>query len=42
VGLKAGVGVARTAERAALLASEGLHEIRQGKVKGPIVTTSEF
>ncbi|MEM2866842.1 MAG: GTP cyclohydrolase IIa [Candidatus Hadarchaeales archaeon] len=42
VGLKAGVGVARTAERAALLASEGLHEIRQGKVKEPIVLKSEL
>ena len=42
VGLKAGVGVARTAERAALLASEGLHEIRQGRAEGPIVTKSEL
>jgi GTP cyclohydrolase III len=34
--------VARTAERAALLASEGLHEIRQGRAEGPIVTKSEL
>ncbi len=37
VGLKAGVGLARTAERAAHLASEGLHEIREGKVGASIV-----
>ncbi|MEM0359315.1 MAG: GTP cyclohydrolase IIa [Candidatus Hadarchaeales archaeon] len=42
VGLKAGVGRARTAERAALLASEGLHEIRQGRVKEAIVLKSEI
>ncbi len=35
--LKAGVGAARTAELAASLASEGLHEIRQGKVTNHIV-----
>jgi GTP cyclohydrolase IIa len=37
VELKAGVGAARTAELAARLASEGLHEIRKGKVMKHIV-----
>ncbi len=37
VELKAGVGAARTAELAARLASEGLHEIRKGKTKEHIV-----
>lgn len=37
VELKAGMGGARTAEDAARLASEGLHEIRVGKAKGPII-----
>ncbi|HID60865.1 MAG TPA: GTP cyclohydrolase IIa [Hadesarchaea archaeon] len=36
-GLKAGVGGAQTAGLAANLASEGLHEIRNGVAKGPIV-----
>jgi GTP cyclohydrolase IIa len=36
-GLKAGVGAARNAEQAARLASEGLHEIRKGQAKEPIV-----
>jgi GTP cyclohydrolase IIa len=36
-GLKAGVGAARNAELAAQLASEGLHEIRKGRAKEPIV-----
>jgi GTP cyclohydrolase IIa len=41
-GLKAGVGAARTAEEAAQLASEGLHEIRKGVAREPIVyKTSE-
>ena len=35
--LKAGVGRGRTAEEAARLASEGLHEIRSGKAKKAIV-----
>ena len=37
VELKAGVGAARTAELAARLASEGLHEIRKGKTRESIV-----
>ena len=37
VGLKAGVGAARTAELAARLASEGLHEIRTCKTREHIV-----
>ncbi|MDI6884634.1 MAG: GTP cyclohydrolase IIa, partial [Hadesarchaea archaeon] len=37
VELKAGVGAARTAELAAALASDGLHEIRKGLVKEHIV-----
>jgi len=37
VELKAGIGAAPTAEQAARLASEGLHEIREGKSKPPIV-----
>lgn len=37
VGLKAGVGAAPVAEEAARLASEGLHEIRKGRNKTPIV-----
>jgi len=40
VELKAGVGAARTAELAARLASEGLHEIRTGKAREHIVTKS--
>jgi len=36
-GLKAGVGAARTAELAARLASEGLHEIRKGLTREHIV-----
>ena len=40
-GLKAGVGAARTAELAAQLASEGLHEIRRGQTKEPIVYKTE-
>ncbi len=35
--MKAGVGAAHTADRAAYLASEGLHEIRKGGNKSPIV-----
>jgi len=41
VDLKAGVGGARTAEIAARLASEGLHEIRKGVVKKNIVYKTE-
>jgi len=41
VGLKAGVGGASTAEIAAHLASEGLHEIRKHRVKGSIVFKSQ-
>ncbi|MDH5443572.1 MAG: GTP cyclohydrolase IIa [Candidatus Hadarchaeaceae archaeon] len=41
VDLKAGVGGARTAEIAAHLASEGLHEIRKGVVKKNIVYKAE-
>jgi len=37
VGLKAGVGGALNAEIAAHLATEGLHEIRKRRAKGPIV-----
>ncbi|KUO40964.1 MAG: hypothetical protein AVW05_03095 [Hadesarchaea archaeon DG-33] len=37
VDLKAGVGAARTAELAARLASEGLHEIRKGGAKKQII-----
>jgi GTP cyclohydrolase IIa len=40
-GLKAGVGAARTAEAAARLASEGLHEIRGGLANGQLVFKSE-
>lgn len=40
-GLKAGVGGARTAELAAWLASEGLHEIRNGRAKEHIVCKTE-
>lgn len=36
-GLKAGVGAAQTAEEAAHLANEGLHEIRDGRAKESIV-----
>ncbi len=38
--LKAGVGVARTAELAVRLASEGLHDIRKGGSKSPVVLKS--
>jgi GTP cyclohydrolase III len=41
VELKAGVGGASNAEAAARLASEGLHEIRKRRVKGPIVFKSQ-
>jgi GTP cyclohydrolase IIa len=37
VELKAGAGVAPNAEKAAMLASHGLHEIRKSKVKGNII-----
>ena len=40
VGLKAGVGGAPNAEDAARLATEGLHEIREHKARGPIVFKS--
>ncbi|MEM2878272.1 MAG: GTP cyclohydrolase IIa [Candidatus Hadarchaeales archaeon] len=40
-GLKAGVGAARSAETAAKLASEGLHEIRRGAAGGQLVYKSE-
>jgi len=39
-GLKAGVGAARTADVAAMLASEGLHEIRKGTAGGQLVYKS--
>lgn len=39
--LKAGIGAAKTAELAAQLASEGLHEVRAGRSKGPIVYKAE-
>jgi GTP cyclohydrolase III len=41
VELKAGVGGASNAETAARLASEGLHEIREHRVKGSIVFKSQ-
>jgi len=41
VDLKAGVGAARTAELAARLASEGLHEIRKGGAKKQIIYKTE-
>ena len=41
VELKAGVGGASSAEVAAHLASEGLHEIRKRRAKGPIVFKSQ-
>lgn len=41
VELKAGVGAARTAELAAALASDGLHEIRKGLAKEHIVYKTE-
>lgn len=40
IGLKAGVGVARTAEKAARLATLGLHEIRNDKTTARIVFKS--
>ncbi len=39
--LKAGIGAAKTAELAAQLASDGLHEVRAGRSKGPIVYKAE-